>query len=60
MNGPTVTASVIYNDAGAGINWLTEVLGLTLKSLYKSPDGKVAFAGTRMAHRHCVCFKPAA
>ena len=44
MNGPTITPSVMYHDAQAGIKWLTEVLGLTLKSLYKTPDGKIAFA----------------
>lgn len=44
MSGPTITASLIYADAEAGIKWLTEVLGLTPKSLYKTPDGKVAFA----------------
>jgi len=44
MSGPTITSSLNYSDAGAGIKWLTEVLGLTLKSLYKTPDGKVAFA----------------
>jgi uncharacterized glyoxalase superfamily protein PhnB len=44
MNGQTITSSVIYDDAEAGIKWLTEVLGLTRKSLYKTPDGKVAFA----------------
>src|ERR1700689_3536325 len=44
MSGPTITSSLIYADAEAGIKWLTQVLGLTLKSLYKTPDGKVAFA----------------
>jgi uncharacterized glyoxalase superfamily protein PhnB len=44
MSGPTITSSLMYADAEAGIKWLTEVLGLTLKSLYKTPDGKVAFA----------------
>jgi uncharacterized glyoxalase superfamily protein PhnB len=44
MNGQTITSSVVYDDAEAGIKWLTEVLGLTRKSLYKTPDGKVAFA----------------
>jgi uncharacterized glyoxalase superfamily protein PhnB len=44
MNGPTVTSSLLYADPEAGIRWLTEVLGLTLKSLYKTPDGKIAFA----------------
>ena len=44
MTGPTITSSIVYDDAPAGIKWLTEVLGLTLKSLYQMPDGKVAFA----------------
>ena len=44
MNGPTITSSVVYDDAPAGIKWLTEVLGLTQKSLYQMPDGTVAFA----------------
>jgi uncharacterized glyoxalase superfamily protein PhnB len=44
MSGPTIISSLIYADAEAGIKWLTEVLGLTLKSLHKTPDGKVAFA----------------
>jgi uncharacterized glyoxalase superfamily protein PhnB len=34
----------MYNDAAAGIKWLTDVLGLKLKSLYRMPDGTVAFA----------------
>jgi uncharacterized glyoxalase superfamily protein PhnB len=44
MNGPTLTPSVMYADATAGIQWLTEVLGLKLKSLYQTPDGQTAFA----------------
>jgi uncharacterized glyoxalase superfamily protein PhnB len=34
----------MYHDAQAGIKWLTDVLGLKLKSIYKMPDGTVAFA----------------
>jgi uncharacterized glyoxalase superfamily protein PhnB len=44
MNGPTVTPSVAYENPRRTIKWLTEVLGLRLKSLYETPDGKVAFA----------------
>jgi uncharacterized glyoxalase superfamily protein PhnB len=44
VNGPTVTSSLVYDDPRRGITWLTEVLGLRLKSLYETPDGKVAFA----------------
>jgi uncharacterized glyoxalase superfamily protein PhnB len=43
INGPTVTPSVVYDDPQRGIKWLTEVLGLRLKSLYKTPDGGIAF-----------------
>lgn len=43
-NGPTLTPSVVYDDPKRGIKWLTEVLGLRLKSIYKTPDGGVAFA----------------
>jgi uncharacterized glyoxalase superfamily protein PhnB len=44
MNGPTITSSIVYDDAPAGIKWLTGVLGLKQKSLYQMPDGNVAFA----------------
>jgi uncharacterized glyoxalase superfamily protein PhnB len=44
MNNPTITASVVYDDAPRGIAWLTDVLGMKLGSLYKTPDGAVAFA----------------
>jgi len=44
MNNPTVTSSIVYNDAHRGIAWLTNVLGMELGSLYKTPDGAVAFA----------------
>ena len=44
MNGPALTPSIVYNDPRKGIKWLTEVLGLRLKSLYEMPDGQVAFA----------------
>jgi uncharacterized glyoxalase superfamily protein PhnB len=44
MNSPTVTPSVVYTDASAGIDWLTRILGLKLLSRYPMPDGSVAFA----------------
>ena len=44
MSGQAITSSVVYDDAEVGIRWLKEVLGLTQNSLYKMPDGKVAFA----------------
>lgn len=44
MNGQTVTASIVYDDATRGIEWLTDVIGLEVASLYKAPDGKIAFA----------------
>src|SRR5579864_6438853 len=43
-NGPTLTPSVVYDDPKRGVKWLTDVLGLRLKSLYETPDGTVAFA----------------
>ena len=44
MQGPTVTASIVYNDARRGLKWAADALGLRVKSLYQTPDGKVAFA----------------
>src|SRR5580698_4547267 len=44
MNNPTVTPSVVYDDAHRGIAWLTNVLGLEIGSLYKTPDDMIAFA----------------
>jgi uncharacterized glyoxalase superfamily protein PhnB len=44
MSSPTVNPSVVYNDAFAGIDWLTRVLGMTPLSRYAAPDGSVAFA----------------
>ena len=44
MQNPTVTSSIVYDDARRGLKWATEVLGLRTKSLYETPDGKIAFA----------------
>ena len=41
MSSPTVTASVVYDDAFAGIDWLTRVLGMTL---LVNPTTGVAYA----------------
>jgi uncharacterized glyoxalase superfamily protein PhnB len=54
MDSPTVTPSVVYTDAAAGIDWLTRVLGLKLLSRYPMPDGSVAFA--ELAWRTGVVF----
>jgi uncharacterized glyoxalase superfamily protein PhnB len=54
MTSPTVTPSVVYNDASAGIDWLTRILGLKLLSRHPSPDGTVAFA--ELAWRTGVVF----
>lgn len=54
MNAPTVTPSVVYNDASAGIDWLTRILGLKLLSRHPMPDGTVAFA--ELAWRTGVVF----
>jgi uncharacterized glyoxalase superfamily protein PhnB len=61
MSAPTVTPSVIYTDAFAGIDWLTRVLGMTLLSRHPHADGTVAFA--ELAWRTGVVFvasRPAA
>ena len=44
MQNPTITLSLVYNDARRGLHWATDVLGLRVKSLYETPDGKIAFA----------------
>ena len=41
---PTLTPTVMYNDAGQAIRWLTDVLGLWAAAVYDGPDGSVAFA----------------
>ena len=41
---PTLTASLVYDDARQGIRWLVDVLGFTVATLYETPDGGVAFA----------------
>src|SRR5580658_5135763 len=54
MDSPTVTSSVIYDNAFAGIDWLIRVLGLAPLSRYPAPDGSVAFA--ELAWRTGVVF----
>jgi uncharacterized glyoxalase superfamily protein PhnB len=44
MQNPTVTTSIVYDDARRGLKWAADVLGLRIKSLYETPDGKIAFA----------------
>jgi uncharacterized glyoxalase superfamily protein PhnB len=41
---PTLTASLVYDDAREGIRWLVDVLGFKLATLYETPNGDVAFA----------------
>jgi uncharacterized glyoxalase superfamily protein PhnB len=41
---PTLTPSVVYDDAHRGIAWLKEVLGFTVASTYPAPSGGIAFA----------------
>lgn len=41
---PTLTASLVYDDARQGIRWLVEVLGFRTEALYETPNGDVAFA----------------
>ena len=52
----------MYDDAPAGIKWLTEVLGLTaeISPLIQMPDGRRDFAEHfGVAPRHCVRLQPA-
>ena len=41
---PTLTASLVYDDARQGIRWLVDVLGFRIAMCYETPDGDVAFA----------------
>jgi uncharacterized glyoxalase superfamily protein PhnB len=41
---PTLTASLVYDDARQGIRWLVDVLGFRIATCYETPDGDVAFA----------------
>ena len=40
----TLTPTVSYDDAGAAIRWLADVLGLSEADVYDGPDGNVVFA----------------
>lgn len=41
---PTLTPTVPYDDPGAAVRWLTEVLGFRTAAAYNDPDGNVVFA----------------
>lgn len=41
---PTLTASLVYDDAHRGIQWLVDVLGFRVEARYETPDGDIAFA----------------
>ncbi|HET9375040.1 MAG TPA: hypothetical protein VFO40_08705 [Chthoniobacterales bacterium] len=41
---PTLTASLVYDDARQGIRWLADVLGFKIATCYQTPDGNVTFA----------------
>jgi len=41
---PTLTPSIVYDDARRGIRWLTEALGFRVATVYEDPSGGVAFA----------------
>jgi uncharacterized glyoxalase superfamily protein PhnB len=41
---PTLTTSLMYDDAHQGIRWLVDVLGFSIATLYETPNGDVAFA----------------
>jgi uncharacterized glyoxalase superfamily protein PhnB len=55
MNGiSTVTPTVPYDDLGAALRWLGDVLGLTAAAVYDGPDGKPLFA--QLVWRNGVVF----
>ena len=41
---PTLTPSLVYDDAHHAIRWLTDVLGFRVAAVYDGPGGCVAFA----------------
>jgi uncharacterized glyoxalase superfamily protein PhnB len=41
---PTLTPSVVYDNAREAIRWLTTVLGFRVATVYDDPGGGVAFA----------------
>jgi uncharacterized glyoxalase superfamily protein PhnB len=40
----TLTPTVLYDDPGAAVLWLAEVLGFRAAAVYDGPDGTVVFA----------------
>jgi len=44
VNAPTITPSVQYRDARAGMGWLAEILDFRVAAVYDEPDGGVAHA----------------
>jgi uncharacterized glyoxalase superfamily protein PhnB len=51
---PPLIPAVAYNDAPAGIRWLTDVLGLRLVRQWEMPDGTIAHA--ELAWRSSLVF----
>jgi uncharacterized glyoxalase superfamily protein PhnB len=51
---PPLVPAVAYNDAPAGIRWLTDVLGLRVVRTFEMPDGTIAHA--ELAWRTSVVF----
>jgi len=43
-SAPPLVPAVAYNNAPAGIRWLTDVLGLRVVRTFEMPDGTVAHA----------------
>lgn len=41
---PTLTPTVMYDDAGQAIRWLTDVLGFRAAAVYDGADGSVVLA----------------
>ena len=43
-SAPPLVPAIAYDDAPAGIRWLTNVLGLRLVRKFETPDGTIAHA----------------
>ena len=43
-DGPSITASVAYDDPDAGVSWLTDALGFSLSHAFRDGAGTLGFA----------------
>ena len=54
LRAPPLVPAVAYDDAPAGIRWLTEVMGLRVIRKFELPDGTIAHA--ELAWRNSLVF----